>query len=125
MIQIKIDGVDYSQYAVQPFKWENLLDERLDHAMITLKAVPVYRFYPLSMVEITATLGSTSETRYYVIGDDSPSENPSGSGLYDHQLPLLEVTKKSERDTTNTLVYLNNLGRTYTGNPLPVEPVYE
>lgn len=125
MIQIKINGVDYTQYAVQPFKWENLLDERLDHAVVTMKAVPVKRFYPLSPVEVTMTLGSTSKTRYYVTGDDSPSENPAGSGLYDHQLPILEVTKKSERETTDTLVYLNNLGRVYTGNPIRVEPVYE
>lgn len=125
MIQVKINGTDYTKYAVQPFKWNDLLDERLDEAVLTLKAVPEAYFMPLSVVEVTATLNGETKTRYYVAGNATPDENPPQSGLYDFELPLIEATKLLERDNSDTLIFLNNLGRTYTGNPILVDPIYE
>lgn len=121
MVTVKIGGEDYSQYAVLPVKWSALLDERLDEATLELKPVPVRIFTPMTEV----TVESDAADLYCVVANDESIETPPGSGVYFHTLTLVEATKKLEREPCETLAFQNNLGRTYTGNPLPAEPVYE
>ena len=122
MATITIGNVDYSKYLVYPFKWSRLLDERLDEKRISLRFVPNKPvFSPGEEVVIT----SGNETIDYIIASDSSMENPPGSGNYSHELMLIEPTKILEGIAVETLTFKNSLGRTYTSNPVKVEPVYE
>lgn len=44
--------IDYTKYAVMPIKFADLLDEQLDEAELTLKAIPVEYFRPLTLVKV-------------------------------------------------------------------------
>ena len=127
MLSIKINGKEFNKYAVLPFKWSSYLDERLDEGRISLKGVPNKLFTPLTPVVIDCKLSekSTHEILDFVVSSDEASEIPPGSGMYDHELVLIESTKILERITCDTLTFQNNLGRTYTAKQVKVEPVYE
>lgn len=127
MLSIKINGKEFNKHAVLPFKWSSYLDERLDEGRISLKGVPNKLFTPLTPVVIDCTIsGKTTHERIdFVVSSDESSELPPGSGSYDHELVLIEPTKILERIVCDTLVFQNNLGRTYTAYQVEVEPVYE
>ena len=124
---IIIDGVNYTKNAVLPIKWGGLLDERLDEGHLSLKSVAKNIFEPLTPVELSLgiTAKPQTETCDFVVASDEASENPPGSGQYDHELTLIEPTKLLERIPCETLSFQNSLGRTYTYDAVPAEPVYE
>ena len=53
--KVEIDGTEYTQNAVMPFKFEQLLDEQLDWASLTLVKVGKQCFAPNTKVKITIT----------------------------------------------------------------------
>ncbi len=110
-----------------PIKWNRLLDERLDEGHLSLKSVKKGVFLPLTPVALS--LGITgkpdTETLDFLVAADQSSENPPGSGQYDHELTIIEPTKLPERITSETLSFQNSLGRTYTVDAVEAEPVYE
>lgn len=130
-IAVYIDGINRTSKLVYPVKLSFLLDDSLDEAVITLKHVKKDIFQPLTPVEIhvanTVTIGSTTTTQtkvyYFVVAGDSVTESPVGSGLYNHQLALVEVTKAAECIVVDTLTVTNDIGRNYTLHPSPVVPV--
>lgn len=132
-ITVYIDGINRTSKLVVPFKFSSLLDESLDEAVITLKHVGKEIFQPLTPVEIhvtnTVTIGSTTNTQTrvyrYVVAGDAAEESPVGSGLYDHDLALVEVTKFAECIVVDTITVTNDIGRNYTANAAPVTPVEE
>ena len=123
-ISITIDGTDYSKHLVFPVKWNDLLDERLDEARISLKAIQQEVFQPLLPVTIILTdfEGNTKQLDY-VISSNFSKELPPGSGLYDHEFVLIEQTKILEGFLVDTMTFTNDLGRIYTNNTFPVTPV--
>ena len=126
MFTIEVDNVAYTTHGVSPFKWSGLLDERLDEARVSLKSVSKDLFAPLTPVKITVAIGSApSQELDYVIASDESQEVPPGSGLFDHELTLIEPTKLLERVTCETLTFQNSLGRTYTSNQVKADPIYE
>ena len=52
-IKVEIGGTDYTNAVPFPFKWCDLLDERLDEASLTLLQVDKEIFKPLTSVKIT------------------------------------------------------------------------
>lgn len=122
-ISIQIDGTDYSKHIVFPVKWNDLLDERLDEARISLKAIQQEVFQPLLPVTITLTdfEGNTKQLDY-VISSNFSKELPPGSGLYDHEFVLIEQTKILEGFLVDTMTFTNDLGRNYTNAAVEIVP---
>ena len=132
---IWINGINLTHYAVMPLKWGNFLDERLDEMYISLRRCPIENFKPLTPVEIqfvstlyfgpvTNTVDTENQTKRYIIADDqNATENPVGSGFYDHDLYIIELTKLLECIAVDTNTITNDLGRNYTNNAFPVLPV--
>lgn len=128
---VYINGRNYTFAAVMPIKWGNLLDERLDEMYLSLRKVKKQNFAPLTPVEIHFSnqlyFGSTdvdapqTATKRYIIADDANvTENPVGSGWYDHDLYLIEVTKILECVIVDTNTFTNILRRDYTiGSAIP------
>lgn len=124
---VYINGRNYTFAAVMPIKWGNLLDERLDEMYLSLRKVKKQNFAPLTPVEIHFSnqlyFGSTdvdapqTATKRYIIADDANvTENPVGSGWYDHDLYLIELTKILECVIVDTNTVTNDLGRNYIAN---------
>ena len=124
--EIYIDGRNQTYGAVMPFKIGEFLDERLDESTVSLRGIKCANFAPLTPVEIRVknTLywsiegdGKTrKKTYYFIIADDNAEEMPPNSGLYNHELYLMEVTKAAERVIVDSLTYTNTMGKIYTKN---------
>lgn len=121
-IKLIIDGVDYTQHLALPVKWNALLDERLDEGRMSLRHIKKDLFR--IGAEVRLDLGDGSDMDF-IVSEDEATEIPCGSGYYNHELMLIEPTKILERIPVETLTFTNSLGRTYTGNPVKVEPTYE
>ena len=123
-ISVTIDGADYSKHIVFPVKWNDLLDERLDEARVSLRAIQQEVFQPLLPVTIILKdfEGNTKQLAY-VISGDLANELPPGSGLYNHELVLIEQTKILEGFLVDTMTFTNDLGRNYTNAAIKSTPV--
>lgn len=129
---VYIDGINLTSFTVMPIKWGNLLDERLDEAYISLRHCPIENFKPLTPVEIrfsnrlyfgSTTVDTQNKTKKYVVANDTGAqENPAGSGLYDHDLYIIEMTKLLECIVVDTITFTNDLGRSYANNSKMVIP---
>ena len=132
--------VDYSKYLVAPPKFAQLLDEQLDEATISLKKIRKDIFNPNTICRLTIintpesiyysdydvrqraesevnisydvdTKKITEElTQLYVIANDSSVETTSGSGTYDHDIYLIELTKIMEGYIGDSITFTNVLG---------------
>lgn len=133
VIAIYINGINLTRYVVMPLKWANLLDERLDEGIISLRNCPVKVIAPLSTVEIrinnSVVMGSQTtynkqKTMYMIVSSIADSnENPVGSGRYDHELNIIEPTKLLERIVVDSITYTNVNSKIFTANARPVTPV--
>lgn len=135
---IIINGTVYTDYAVYPLKWGNLLDERLDEAYVTLKFVPKTlqdgAFRPLSRVTLivycepdTYQTGLQPETdgveqelldnnrlrqftqKRFLVAKDTVYNNPIGGDFATHELYIIEETKFLEAFICDTLTFRNAL----------------
>lgn len=130
---VYIDGILRSSHTVMPLKWVDFLDERLDECRLSLRAIKKQIFQPLTPVEIEINnelyfkLNQTEklrkQTKYYVVANDTATETQVGSGLYNHDLSLIEVTKVAECYVGDTTTITNDLGRSYTENASYAKPI--
>lgn len=136
---VTINGIDFTNYAVYPLKWGNLLDERLDEAYVTLKFVPKSlqdgAFRPLSLVKIV--ISNTPDTdqnseqdevfgidqnlnqithrltqttnKRFLVARDTVYNNPIGGNFDTHELYIIEETKFLEAFICDTLTFRNAL----------------
>jgi hypothetical protein len=112
-----------------PVKYGMLLDEQLDFATVSLIRIKRKEFKPLTRARLTIT----SETDYtepqsnvidYFIANDEFYESPVGSGAYNHELTLIELTKLLECFPLETLCFTNHNGNDYAkaaGEPEKIE----
>ena len=135
-VALYIDGKNMTRYMVTPYKWANFLDEQLDEAVISLRRCPKRDIKQLTPVEIRITneiyfghkstntervTASDSITKYFIVADQPDSnESPVGSGRYDHNISIIELTKLLERIVVESITYTNDLGKSYTQNAIPV-----
>lgn len=115
MIQVLINNTEYTNNIPLPIKWNSLLDERLDEAVIAVHAVPVDLF-PIGApvnIQINADNSAAPIILDFIIASDQTTEIPPGSGKYDHELALIEPTKILEGIIVETLTFTNGLGRIY------------
>lgn len=139
---VYIDGINRTHNTVMPLKLGQFLDERLDECYLSLRRIKKENFQPLTPVEIILsnkffihtnernnakeTLADEEQrTLRFIVANASARENPFGSGFYDHDLYLIEVTKSSECITCDAQTITNDLGKNYTANAKPVTPVEE
>ena len=136
---VTINGIDFTNYAVYPLKWGNLLDERLDEAYVTLKFVPKSlqdgAFRPLSLAKIV--ISNTPDTnqdseqdevfgidqklnqithrltqttnKRFLVARDTVYNNPIGGNFDTHELYIIEETKFLEAFICDTLTFRNAL----------------
>lgn len=123
-----INGVTLTRYAVFPLKNANLLDERLDECYLSLRHVCIDRFAPTSLVQITINnvvayganvISDEQKTTNYIVANDEAIESPVGSGLYNHDIYLIELTKYLEMVVVESLTFTNSLGRDSLSSPQP------
>lgn len=114
---ITIDGEDYTKHIPMPIKWSALLDERLDEGRISLKRTKTELFQPMTdvVIRFTDKKGVVTE-KTFIVSLDEATEIPVGSGYYNHEISLIEETKKLEGIIIEPITYTNDLGRTYTNN---------
>lgn len=132
--RVYIDGYLRTSHTVLPLKWGDFLDERLNEFHLSLRAVKKETFSPLTPVEIEiknekywhkTTEWLRKQTKYYVIANDVAHETQVGSGLYNHDLSFIEVTKVAECYVVDTTTVTNDLGRSYTENASAADPIWE
>ena len=104
----------YDKHVVLPVKYAKLLDEQLDFATVTLSRVKRQEFKPLTKVILGLESNTKdkwqNETTYYFIANDDFFETPVGSGYYQHELTLIELTKFLECFPLETLCFTNPSG---------------
>lgn len=122
---LTINGENYSKFLILPYKINRLLDERLDEARLSLRHVPVDIFEMGVPVTLSVDLNGETKEFQFLMSADEAEEVPVGSGRYNHEIALIELTKELENYVMPTLKFTNSLGRTYTDDPTKVEPVYE
>lgn len=97
--QILIDGVDYTSSCSLPFKEQYVLDSALDNAVLTLSMIQKNTiFKPFS--KVTITKGNDEPYNMYVASDKMTEI--VGTGLYTHELVLIEETKLLEKYVVDT-----------------------
>ena len=124
---ITIDGTGYTKYVPFPLKYSRLLDEQLDEGSLSLIRTTQEIFQPFTPVVITIWNESaptlTRTLNMYVATDESV-EMPTGSGLYNHEITLVEQTKLLEGIFPRSHGYVNALVRDYSDYTLPAIPKY-
>lgn len=96
--KILIDGVDYTNSCALPFKEQYVLDSALDNGTMQLFMIPrKEQFKPHTPMVITRA----NETYTFDIFNDKVTEI-IGTGLYTHDLVLIEETKKLEKKIVDT-----------------------
>ena len=112
---ITISGVDYSRYLPFPFEETLTLDESLATSSVRLVNTRIKSpFKPFSRVRI----GIGSSARWYILSDDRVTEH-HGTGLYTHDIGLVEQTKETERISTGGKAFTNPLVRDYSDGASP------
>ena len=118
-----IDGINLTKNAVFPLKSANLLDERLDEAYLSLRHTRLKEVQPCTRVQIIKhnkvhyrdnVIYNADESVEYIVINDNMVEKPIGSGLYNHDIYLMELTKLLEMTVVESLTFTNDLGKSYT-----------
>ena len=121
---IKDESGNYTQKisgAKFPFACSDLLDERLDEAILQLQSCPVKSFEPTTEIKIevydkmTEKVGQTKKY-YYIVSSDRAQELPIGSGKFKHEIHLIERTKLLEGIYCQSITFTNPSGNIYTLN---------
>ena len=114
---IFIDGTP-----VFPLGVGELLDERLNEAYITVvnSKTPVFR--PCTEIMVMIKDGEAIKKQYYfTVARDDASEMPIGSGLYKHDLYLIERTKLLEGVVGQTVTFTNT-GEASVKDAIEIQP---
>ena len=124
-IEVYVDGVQYLNAAVFPFGFSEVLVATLDSATITVCRVPNEIIEILTDVTVVVKSDANGEQSFssdWLVSHDDSVESPVGSGLYNHTLSLIELTKFSEGFIGDSLCITHPGGNVYTENAKPVEP---
>ena len=118
--ELTANGYEERQYdnVVLPFKYGKFLDEQLDYAMFTIERVAVEKFPLLSLCSVNINDGKFEEyvcSCWLIVGDESV-ESPVGSGLYKHEIMIIEATKLAEGIPVESLCFTNPNGAYYSSD---------
>lgn len=104
---------------VMPVKFGQFLDEQLDYAVVSLVRVKKKYFEPLTRARLTVISntehgGEQRKVIEYFVANDEYVETPVGSGCYNHELSLIELTKFLECFPVESLCFTNPSGNNFT-----------
>ena len=123
--ELKINGVNYSKYIVYPVNMQFKLDKSLDEGSIVLKGIPVKLFPQQSDVEIKLN-DETEERKYeFIISNDFSKAEPVGSGIYYHEIKLVERTKLLEFFIVDSISFNNPLEKNINSIYINPNEVYQ
>lgn len=135
---VYIDGINVSGKTVLPLKVGNFLDERLDEAFLSLRGIKQEVIAPLTNVDVVLvnefyrgngdkrkTIQKNKKVIHFIVANDNVEETMLGSGLYNHELYLIEATKAAECVVVDTLTFTNDLGRSYSDSLTYADPIWE
>lgn len=120
---------NFYENVVLPFKYGKFLDEQLDYAVITLERIPKKRFDLLDIVNVSIRVVDSQNQEDDILSDnmlivnDESFESPVGSGLYRHEITVIEATKLAEGIQVESLCFTNANGNDYTKGA--VAPILE
>lgn len=114
--KVQIGRGNYTNKVPFPIKWQDFLDERLDEGCLTLLQVEEEVFKPLTDVKITITNENNEVLKTFdmLVSNDKAEEIPSGSGKYNHELYLIELTKWLEGFMCRSIGFTNTMNKIYT-----------
>lgn len=130
-ISVYIDGINRTDKLLAATTASNVLDEVLDEGVLRLQHVRKEIFSPLLPVELHIknalmrkgnVINTQEDVYYFLVAGDSAEESPNGSGLYNHEIALVEPMKFGECIVCDTQTITNVIGRIYTENAYPVTP---
>lgn len=114
------NGYEKRQYdnVVLPFKYGKLLDEQLDYAVFSIHRTTVKKFPLNTTVSVRITSNGTEfyTCENWLIASDESVESPVGSGMYNHEIMIIEPTKLAEGIPVESLCFTNPTGNDYTRN---------
>lgn len=106
---VKIDGVDYTRYAVLPIQLQYARDESLNQGVLTLKNIDrELPFEPASLVEI--------DGERWLVGADNVRKINYYKNKFQHEIVLTEETKLLEKYFVDSCTFTNPI---YMGNEVP------
>lgn len=124
--KISINGTDFTSNVTYPVNYSDLLDESLDQAFIQMRTTEK-EFNILSDVHIVIIDGTGEQlTKDYIISRDKAIEIPIGSGIYKHEIELIERTKLLEGFIVDSISFNNVLAKNISpSNVTPIEQLKE
>lgn len=106
---------------VFPLTYGQMLDERLNEAYLHVRKCSASIFHPdtefrIDVIENVGVIGEDEKTTsfYYIVARDNAIERPIGSGMYRHEIYLIERTKKLEGIICQSITFTNPKGNVYT-----------
>ena len=100
--------------AILPFKYGTFLDEQLDYAVVTIERIRKKEIPLLTMVNVIIEVDNDVNQRILLenmlVVNDESFESPVGSGLYKHDLTIIEGTKLAEGIPVESLCFTNPSG---------------
>lgn len=112
--KLYLDGNEIKN-TVFPFRFGELLDERLDEAYVDFYGSDVEAFTPTTEAKVEIYQDDKKvDTQYYIVANDNSQEYPIGSGKYKHSIYLLERTKLLDGVICSSLTFTNTLPKDYS-----------
>lgn len=106
---VKLDG-----NAVFPFRWGELLDERLDEAYLNTRKSTEESYKPTSIIKGVLSDGTNTREEYFALARDGSVHFPNWSQTFKHDMYLIELTKLWEGILCPSMTFTNQLGNNYT-----------
>lgn len=116
---VKIDGVDYTRYAVLPIQLQYARDESLNQGVLTLKNIDrEIPFEPASLVEI--------DGERWLVGADNVRKINYYKNKFQHEIVLTEETKLLEKYFVDSCTFTHTLFKDFVAQSsvVPVINVY-
>ena len=117
---VKIDGVDYTRYAVLPIQLQYARDESLNQGVLTLKNIDrEIPFEPASLVEI--------DGERWLVGADNVRKINYYKNKFQHEIVLTEETKLLEKYFVDSCTFTHALFKDFVAQSeiSPIINVYE
>lgn len=117
---VKIDGVDYTRYAVLPIQLQYARDESLNQGVLTLKNIDrEIPFEPATLVEI--------DGERWLVGADNVRKINYYKNKFQHEIVLTEETKLLEKYFVDSCTFTHTLFKDFVAQSevSPIINVYE
>ena len=105
---VKLDG-----NAVFPFRWGELLDERLDEAYLNTRRSVTESYTPTTVIKAVLSDGTNEREEYFALARDGSVRFPNWAQTFKHEMYLIELTKLWEGILCPSMTFTNALKTAY------------